>query len=266
MSLILWLAVFGMAPEVTSSSPLTVASASAFVQPQPPVTLSAASSADEVLLALQKRGDGLKDFEAEVSLAETDDATGDNRTRTGKVWFHQNPGDPSATLRVLFDKWTDGDTVRPERIEYLLDGLWLIDRNYRKKSEVKRKVLRPGEKINLLKLGEGPFPLPIGQDPTEVKRQFNVSALPAEGDKPGVSLVPIAGTRLATKFARIDVWVDTRTNFPSKIVTVTPSGSSSRTTTLTGLRVNPEGGLAPNSFTLPPIDGQWSVTEEQYQD
>ena len=29
-------------------------------------------------------------------------------------------------------------------------------------------MLKPGEKLNLLKLGEGPFPLPIGQKKEDV--------------------------------------------------------------------------------------------------
>ena len=34
---------------------------------------------------------------------------------------------------------------------------------------------RPGEKVNLLKLGEGPFPLPIGQPKEDVHREFIVT-------------------------------------------------------------------------------------------
>jgi hypothetical protein len=46
-------------------------------------------------------------------------------------------------------------------------------------------VLRPGEKVNLLKLGEGPFPLPIGQKRDDVKRQFDVTlAKPEKGVDP----------------------------------------------------------------------------------
>ena len=44
-----------------------------------------------------------------------------------------------------------------EKTEYLLDGQWLIDRNYRAKNEVKREVLKRGQKMDLFKLGEGPF-------------------------------------------------------------------------------------------------------------
>ena len=83
-------------------------------------------------------------------------------TRTGTAIYQATaPGE--ARMRITFDQRIQEGAVQAQKIEYLLAGGWLIDRNYTRKIEVNRQVLRPGEKVNLLKLGEGPFPLPIGQ-------------------------------------------------------------------------------------------------------
>src|SRR3954452_11354765 len=129
--------------------------------------------------------------------------------RTGQVWYQQRgPGD--ARMRVTFDQKSDsaGKKITPERIEYLLDKGWLTDRDYQKRIEVRRQVLRPGEKINLLKLGEGPFPLPIGQKKEDVKKLFDVTRVkPAADDPPGtvhLTLKPVKGSQFAKKFKAID--------------------------------------------------------------
>src|SRR5690606_17097897 len=136
-------------------------------------TLPKDASIDQTLTALEQRGQSLKDFVADVALETLDPALGNFSTRTGRVWF-QRRGDENARIRVLLEKLIEDEKTRTDRKEYLLEGEWLTERTYRSKIEVKRQVLRPGEKINLLKLGEGPFPLPIGQPPDEVKKQFDV--------------------------------------------------------------------------------------------
>ncbi|HEV8378720.1 MAG TPA: hypothetical protein VGP99_07705, partial [Tepidisphaeraceae bacterium] len=123
--------------------------------------LNEQSSREEILDALHARGQGLKDFTADVSLAETDALSGETTTMTGKVWY-QARGEGNARMRILFDKKLFGDKPQAgAKVEYALDKGWLTDRDYKRKVEIQRQVLKPGEKINLLKLGEGPFPLPI---------------------------------------------------------------------------------------------------------
>src|SRR6185295_13773023 len=96
-------------------------------------------------------------------------------------------------------------------------------RNYKKTTQVTRTVLQPGEKMNLLKLGEGPFPLPIGQKKEDVYRLFDVKQIaPNPKDPPDsihLQLKPKPGTAFARRFGMIDVWVDRKTHFPAKIRT-----------------------------------------------
>lgn len=266
MSLILALALLGTSPVALSSGELFQLPPLMYVaQAAEPAKLTADSSVDEVLLALQKRGQGLNAFSLSLKLTDTDAATGDDKVRTGKMWYSAAAGE-NVRLRVTMNDVNDGNGVRPDKIEYLLEHEYLIDRNYRKMIEVKRKVLKPGEKINLFKLGEGPFPLPIGQDPAEVRKQFAVAALAADAGRPGVTLTPVAGTRMAGKFKEIKVWVDPQTGFPTKIVTLDPNESKTTTTELADLVLNPAGGIAKTNFDLSPLPPNWTVTEEQYSD
>lgn len=235
--------------------------------------LPANASIDAVLDALDRRGQTLKEFTAKVAMTEGDPDLGNVSTRFGRIWF-QKKGDSDGRLRVTFDKRQDNRLVREEKIEYLLDNGWLTDRNDKKKTETRRQVVRPGQKINLLRLGEGPFPLPIGQKPQDVHEQFDVTLAPpskdddaALADTVHLHLVPKPGTQFSRKFGSIDVWVGRASKFPVRIVTDTPDHSDKKITTLTDLKINPEGGLKDADFKLPAIDqNDWSLNTEPYKE
>lgn len=220
---------------------------------------------DSVLRALWHRGDNLQAFDADVSLADADAATGSETTRAGRFLYRKTDND-DAQIRVTLETRDEGTGPRPFRIEYLLERSVLTDRNYPRKVEVRRQVARPGQKINLFRLGEGPFPLPIGQKPEEVQKQFTVTRLDPEGGSPRLRLVPRPGTRIAGKFSQIDVTVDPVSHFPVKIETTDPNATAVRTTTLRNLRINPAAGLQPADFALPAVGPDWKTTDETYSD
>ena len=224
------------------------------------------AQADQILQQLDQIGHNLHEFSAKLKLTETDNALGDVKVRSGNVYFQRKP-DGSARIHVVFDLRIDEERKRAyrERVEYLLDGPWLIDRNYVTSNEVKRQVLKPGQKMDLFKLGEGPFPLPIGQDPKEVHKEFDVkSVAPAKTDPPHTAhlqLVPHPGTSLARKFESIDVWVDQKTHMPVRVDTA--EKQTTRSTELKDIVVNPPGGLPESDFKLPDIDPQkWNRSVE----
>jgi len=227
------------------------------------------SSVDEILDALDARGRNLREFVADVNLKEIDEATTYESERTGKVWFQKQKSDDR--VRVTFEKKLEGRFAKDDKVEYLLDRGWLTDRNYQRSIEVKRQVLKPGEKINLLKLGEGPFPLPIGQAKEEVHKEFVVTKGEAAPDAPKgtvhVTLKPREGTRLARKFNVIDVWVDPKTNMPVRIDALDVNETTRRQTDLKNIKVNPETPLSDRDFTLPKIDERkWELNTEPYAD
>jgi outer membrane lipoprotein-sorting protein len=229
------------------------------------------SSLDAVLDALNARGKDLKDFACDVALHDVDNRTGQDTAQIGRVIFQNKPNGDSR-IRVTFEKKeiVDGagkKVTQKQLLDYMLENGWLTDRDYQKKLEVKRQVLRPGQKMNLLKLGEGPFPLPIGQDKDEVKKQFDASKVATTADDPKgtvhVKLVPRPGSQFEKRFRQIDVFVDTKTNMPARIDTVERAGTT-RSTELTNIKLN--AGAKDADFTLPNIDNEgWNRREEPFQ-
>src|SRR5690349_14692361 len=145
--------------------------------------LSKNSSLDEILDALDARGQGLKSFTANVSLTESTTDFGDETTKSGKV-VYQDQGNGNARIRVSFDTSKHNDKVKKERLDYeLIDGK-LIERNYATTSQTTQQIIRPGQKIDLFKLGQGPFPLPIGQPKEEVHKQFAAKKVDPDKDDP----------------------------------------------------------------------------------
>lgn len=228
--------------------------------------LQANASIDEILDALDARGQGLKSFTADVKLSETDAATGDATARSGHVIYQA--ADSGARIRVTFDDKESNGKVLVDKIEYLLSGPDLIDRTYRTKTQVTRHVLKPGEKLNLLKLGEGPFPLPIGQKKEDVHAMFDVSKVEFSKDDPGgtihLKLSPKSNTRFERRFKSIDVWVDQADAMPRRIQTIDPNETTARTTDLSNVKVNPN--VSDTDFSLPHVGDDWQLIEEAYQE
>ena len=253
------------APPPAAAQP---AAAPAAAAPAAAGELAADATVDQILDALHVRGQNLNSFDAKVTLTESDVSTALGSTRSGIARYQKKP-DASERMRVVFDQKIEGKRVFNEKIEYMLDGQWLIDRDHNKRIEVRRQVLKPGEKTNLLKLGEGPFPLPIGQKKEDVKKLFNVTkAKPAKNDPPGtlhLRLKPVAGSQFARKFSEIDVWVDAKTHMPRKIETLDPKQTTTRGTDLSDFR--PNAPLADADFKLEPVPAdKWRTHEEQFRE
>jgi hypothetical protein len=232
------------------------------------------STVDQILDALDVVGRNLKSFTADVTMKEEEVTLANESTRRGKVLFQERPDAQGAAgggtrLRVIFDKRETRNRSFDERVEYLLQDGWLTDRTYEKRIQSRRQVLRPGEKINLLKLGEGPFPLPIGQKKEAVHEQFDVRKPAAAKDDPAgtvhIQLTPKPGTRFAKKFDAIDVFVDVKSHLPVRIDTA--QGETVRTTELKNFTINPTPPLTDADFTLPQIDtSKWDLHDEPFSE
>jgi hypothetical protein len=233
----------------------------------PRMALAADPNVDQVLEQLDQVGQQLKEFSAKVRLNETD-SLGSSVVHLGNVYFQRKP-DGSARIHVVFDKRVSNGRKSDEKTEYLLDGPVLTDRNYRSRNETIRDIaLKPGQKINLFKLGEGPFPLPIGQSPADVHRESDVLLIPAAKDDPKntshIRLTPKSRSDLGRRFKTVDVWVDQKTHMPVRVDTVDTKETQWASTELTDIVFNPPGGLKDGDFQLPPIDrARWSSHVEQ---
>jgi hypothetical protein len=238
------------------------------VQPAgPPVPLPAAkplgpnSTVGDVLDALDDRGQTLTSFTADIMTTDQDlTLGGDPVIRTGKIWFQTGP--TNTMFHLILDKKIKGKLTVNEKIEYQLDGDWLIDRDYTAKIETKRQIPKGKDgKINLFQLG-GPFPLPIGQKTADVLKAFAVKKDAfAQGDPPNsihLELTPNPGTQLAQSFFSIEVWVDPATNFPVRIETVDNKRATDKIFDFSNVVINPQikaADLQPEK-----IDNSWKTS------
>ena len=226
-------------------------------------SLSSTSTIDEILDALDARGKTLEDFSAKVQLTDTDPDSGESTINTGTVLL-QRLGPDDARIRIGFTRQQVGNKIFTVNHVYTLDKGTLDERDYIKQTETARQVFKPGEKVDLFKLGEGPFPLPIGQKKEDVHQSFDVQKIPADPTDPPntvhLKLTPKDHTPLAKNFKTIDVWVDTTTVMPRRIQTEDITQSSQRTTDLTDVKINT--GAADKDFSQPPVSAKWDVVEE----
>ena len=243
-------------------------------------TLRDDASVDELLDALDQAGRDLSNLSAAVKRTEMDLETGDTTVRLGKIALQRAA--EGTTFRVTFvGVQTNADApnadenpqIRPEKIEYLLRGNELIDRNYEQKVQVTRTLPAEQAGKDLLKLGEGPFPLPIGQKKEDVRDRFDVTAVdpadaaqnelgePAANGTRRIRLTPKADSPLAKDFAWVEIDVALDAGLPSKVITLNAAGTEAQVTTLKNLKVNAD--LPADAFRLEAIDlRDWNTRVE----
>ncbi len=255
--------------DAPTSQPITSTTITASTTTAPtsaPTASAEASKIDALLDRLDVRGKELSDFSADLKLSTVDNTLGDESARLGSITYQRRPNGV-ARLHVVFNQRILGDKPpRNEKLEYLLDDGTLIERDYRLKKEITRQIARPGDKTNLLKLGEGPFPLPLGQDKRDVHAQFDVKLIAQAKDDPAktshLQLLPKSGTHLARKFQSIDVWVDAETDMPVRIQTIDVNAATTIITDLLNIRVNTH--LPDSAFTLSKLPEGWQHIDEPF--
>lgn len=250
-------------------------------------------STNDLLDQMQKLGDTLTSLRADIDMQTTDGQSGERSSRVGSFLL-QKRGEGDSRARVSLNKLIveddeDRKKIIPERIEYLLEGDWVIDRVYGRglndpggRRETHRQIRKPGEKVDLLKLGEGPFPLPIGQPRDSVRAQFEVTRLPDDPEKAGLAgleLRPREETRLARRFHQIVIWIDLKDAMPRIIETVSASveldpstgkqtaipGTETKKTVLTNVKIN--DAVTDQDFKLEEINvKEWSIVSQEYQE
>lgn len=214
--------------------------------PSPDVARAFVTS-DALLDALERATDGLRDFRASVTYDRTDAITGDRERRTGRIVLEQPLGD--ATRRrfgIAFDQFIDASGhASPQVQRFAFGDGWLSEFDDARKQCIERQLVPDGTRLDPLRLGEGPMPLPVGQRAEDVRRRFTVSLAPAP-DAPllkrlenvqGLVLVPRPGSGVDEDFAEVRVWYDLRTFAPVGVV-ARLKGGDQKTVLLREVRVN----------------------------
>lgn len=231
------------------------------------------TSVDQLLEALETADADLETFAAEVKWDRRFRLQGDRHVRFGELFFRVAPSAegeaPHRTFAVRFDELLIDDVLRQEQSQWVFDGQWLYEKDFKEKTFVARRLAREGERIDPLRLGEGPIPLPIGQKKEDILARYEAELLaPGAGlesdssmedeeiaeleslasfvsDAHQLRLTPRELYRDESEFREIRLWYQRKTLRPRMAMTVNRSGDDS-IVQLINIRTNqplPEGSI-----------------------
>jgi outer membrane lipoprotein-sorting protein len=105
-------------------------------------------------------------------------------------------------------------------------------------------VLRAGEKKNVFKLGEGPFPVPFGQKKKDITDTFTIKLIKDPKDPLGkttdhLECTPRPNTDLAKRYGKVQFWISRENDLPVKVKTIDKQDNEQSITAIfTDLEIN----------------------------
>ena len=208
--------------EAATAAPAVVL---ALADPPPRVIHADPETADDLLARLERSASDLRDFQAGVTYWKWDSVLERDEIRQGEVVYQVDPVNGTKRFAILLERLIVGNRARTLRKHYVFDGTWLVEIDHDSRMFIKRQIVPPGKRFDPLKLGEGPFPLPIGQTRDEVRARFEVERL----DRPrnetlakrlsgkrvdGLRLVPKPHTPQAKDIREVEIFYDAATLLP----------------------------------------------------
>ena len=237
--------VGAMAQETTATKAPTVVNAVVPTVAQP----KRFESPEAMLSALEKAGDTISTFRANVIYDRVDAVSENRERRTGQIVLAQIAGElKSRTLAIMFDQLIDASGhATTERQRFVFSGGWLFEFDDQRHQLIARELVAPGEQLDPLRIGEGPIPIPIGQKKDQVCQRFEVkfAGQPAEPllkrleNIQGLALHPKQNAGVDPDLGDICVWYDLTSLMPVA-VKATTKGGDEKILLLTKIEVNKE--------------------------
>ncbi len=219
----------------------------------------------EWLDKLEAAGQKIKSFQAAVHFRTFNFLTQDDQIRIGVVKYMSGK---SARFLIDFDKRVVNSALRPAGMQWVFDGSWLVEKNVDKKVFIKRQIVEPGGSYDPIRLGSGPFPLPLGNKRAEVLSLFHVTLIaPDKNDPPNTFHLKLVSRkdqpvkRNVQKFESLDIWYDSTTLMPARVYAKDDSANE-KTVNLTKIEVDklPAADADKIFDTTPPkADSGWHV-------
>lgn len=192
-----------------------------------PVTRAAVSpAAMKILKDLEDAGKKYSTIRADIDYELVNRELGDSEKRTGWVGYQRSSraGEPNAPskFRITFDtlKMGAGAVAKADR-DFIFDGQWLGDLNHKTKTITEYQLAAKDQRIDPLRIGKGPFPLPFGQKAEEVLEHFDAATRPSNQYDPNgtvylrLTIRPEHKRTLAME--RLEMWIDQKTSLPVKV-------------------------------------------------
>ena len=189
------------------------------------------SNADDkaisILNRLEKSGETNIRLKADIVFIENNPLTGDTQTRAGKVYFQNATTDKDnktiqPKFRVSFETLQLGKKdATVNKVDYIFDGNWLTIAKHKIKSITKIQIAAKGEKVDALKIGKGPFPIPFGQKTSDITKLFEVATRkPIKSDPPKtdyLKMVPRLAHKKDINFTWLKMWIGVDNDLPVRI-------------------------------------------------
>ncbi len=222
---------------------------------QPAATQPATSpQALAALDSLERAGVQYKTVKSDVIYTVRNTVFGDVGIRTGWVGYASEDGKQNPRFRIHFATLSHGkDQPKARaRLDYAFDGMWFIMVNHKARQYQGQQVAAKGQRVNPLKIGRGPFPIPFGQKTDDVLEHFTVTTRPAQKDEPAgttyLDLRTIRRFRKDFNLVRLEMWIDPALNLPVRIIS---HDAGTSVTTVDFANIEPNAELEQKIFTLP---------------
>jgi outer membrane lipoprotein-sorting protein len=243
---------------------------------------AAYADAEALLEALETAADGIETLQAQIQYDRRFLLQGDRHVRRGTLYFAQRETEDGTRRRVFevdFEVLFLGERREEDRQVWTFDGRWLVEKRPDKKQFIAREVAPPGATFDPLRLGEGPIPIPLGQEAEAVLERYDAELLPTDAGllpDEDSSLIAFASAgagswqlRLEPRsedddFEEIRLWYEKGSLLPRMAVTTNRSGDVS-VVQLAKVKVNealPEGVFR---VTPPAIGSGWDTQIEEYR-
>lgn len=235
-------------------------------------------TADGLLRRLEESADDLNSFDARLVYHKID-PFGGREAFGGRIVYRVDDAQEGEARRrrfaIKFDEHVIEGQRRARNEHIIFDGAWLTEIRRDEKELIKRQIVPPGEVFDPLKIGEGPFPLPIGQPRDEVQARFEtalveppaddlVKALLREREVIGLQLTPRAETPEAEEYEKVAIYYDPETLLPV-IVDAHTTGGARKVINLRDARRNVEIDAALLDADVR-IDDTWRVDVKPWRE
>lgn len=219
------------------------------------------ANADDLLIALERTGADIRTLEGTLRYTRTfgELEGGDAQVREGRLLFVSDPPSipaPEAEtakarrrFEVDFTSTIIDNARHADEQTFIFDGEWFIEKSPEQKQIIKRQVVPKGQSIDPLAIGEGPFPIPIGQKRDRILERFEASLAPPGESFPAgtppealretwqLRLVPRRGTDEARQYREVRIWYRKDDLLP-RMARTTDKDDSSTEIFLTSMKLN----------------------------
>ena len=179
---------------------------------------------DELLDKLEAKGDEIKGLSCKLRYNYvTIDPVESSQIKTGELKYLKPTGTNINGMFKIHFRELDADGVKSKHEEQIaFDGNWLVERNDKAKTIIRREVVKKGEKVNPFELGKGPFPMPFGQKRADMLQHFKIKKMASGAGDPlntvKLHCEPHPHSNMASRYRQVQMLIDKGNNLPVKML------------------------------------------------